>query len=152
MAGEFDIAGAPILQDALLAIDAGVRRVIRRRVILDLRAVTFVDSAGLLALLQASSTCREMAVVRGPRQVEKVFSLTGMEQHLSLIDHPAQIPAASAAAGVEPRVHPLARWSSFRSGAEAAERSGAETTESSGVVSPARPPAPASRGSLPGTA
>jgi anti-sigma B factor antagonist len=133
MEGELDIAAAPLLKDALREVDASTRRVI-----LDLRAVTFVDSLGLRALVEAQDACREggreMAVVRGPAEVENVFSVTGMERHLCLVGHPAEAVAAPAAGEPEPGAHPLARWSSFRSGARAA-------------VSPPPPPAPASRGS-----
>ena len=45
MEGELDIAGAPLLKDALRDIDPGAAGD-PARVILDLRAVTFVDSAG----------------------------------------------------------------------------------------------------------
>ncbi len=154
MEGELDIAGAPLLTDALQDIDAGARRVIPRSVILDLRAVTFVDSAGLHALIEARDACRErgweMVVVRGPAQVVRVFSLTGMEQELHLVDHPSQIGAVAGSRPSRPRVHPLARWSSFRSGADVA--AGAEGERSGEPVSPQPPPAPASPGSHPGTA
>ena len=154
MEGELDIAGAPLLTDALRDIDPGARRVIPRAVILDLRAVTFLDSAGLHALIEARDACRErgweMLVVRGPAQVVKVFSLTGMEQELRVVDHPSQIPAVEGSVPSQPRVHPLARWSSFRSGADVA--AGAEGQAPGEPVSPRPPPAPASPGSRPGTA
>lgn len=140
MEGELDIAGAPLLKDALREVHASARRVI-----LDLRAVTFVDSLGLRALVEAQDACREggreMAVVRGPAEVENVFSITGMERHLCLVGHPAEAVASPTATTGEPQpgAHPLARWSSFRSGAQAA-------------VSPRPPPAPASRGSRRGRA
>lgn len=162
--GELDIAGAPLLTDALQDIDSGARRVIPRSVILDLRAVTFVDSAGLHALIEAADACREqgreMVVVRGPAQVERVFALTGMDRHLRLVNHPSQIGSARGRGEAEPGAHPLARWSSFRSGAEAAVGPAAAVVEGAGgavegtgaAVSPPPPPAPASPGSHPGTA
>lgn len=84
IAGELDLASAPRLERAVAAaIAAGARRVI-----LDLRRLEFIDASGLHVVMQARDTCREVgcefALVPGPRQVQRVFELTGTLGNLQL--------------------------------------------------------------------
>jgi anti-anti-sigma factor len=84
LAGELDLASAPKLARAVAsAIAAGARRVI-----LDLRQLDFIDASGLHVLMQARERSREagceFAVVPGPRQVQRVFELTGVLTDLEL--------------------------------------------------------------------
>jgi anti-sigma B factor antagonist len=74
--GEFDLAAAPTLREQLEA----ARGTDVRGVVLDLAAVTFVDSSGLRELLRASSAYREagMSLVLAalPPTVVRLFELT----------------------------------------------------------------------------
>jgi anti-anti-sigma factor len=84
LAGELDLASTPKLARAVSsAIAAGARRVI-----LDLRELDFIDASGLHVVMQARESCREtgceFAVVPGPRQVQRVFELTGVLSDLEL--------------------------------------------------------------------
>ena len=72
--GELDIGG-------LEELNAHVRRAARRRierVVLDLRALTFIDGSGVRAVVGAARGLGERAVVYpGPPRVHRVFELTG---------------------------------------------------------------------------
>lgn len=116
--GDLDIAGAPGLEEAVEALgpDAG-------DLILDLRAVTFVDAHGLRAVLAARSTSEarggHMAFVRGPKEVERVFALTGMDCLVDGVRHPSE---AASLRREGRRAHPLARWARFHAAGAGDER------------------------------
>jgi stage II sporulation protein AA (anti-sigma F factor antagonist) len=61
-----------------------------RRIVVDLSAVTFMDSSGLKALLEAHARSQadsnRLRLVRGPRRVQRVFELTGSEAELPFLD------------------------------------------------------------------
>lgn len=67
-------------------------------VLLDLRGVTFMDSSGLRTVLAADSRAKDgghaFAVVRGPRALQRVFVLTGMNEKLVMVDDPAEFGEA----------------------------------------------------------
>ena len=88
LAGELDVSTVSRFNAALA--DARVRRC--QAVIADLRDLTFMDSTGLSAVLVAemhSRTRRQrFAVVRGPRHVQELFRLTGVDHFLEVIDEP----------------------------------------------------------------
>ena len=82
--GEIDLATVDGLAQALDAAreEAG-------SVVLDLREVSFMDSAGLRLVLEASRRGRAFAVVRGPREVQRVFDLVGLDEgRLTMLDQP----------------------------------------------------------------
>jgi anti-sigma B factor antagonist len=88
--GEVDMATAPDLDAALeraLVGDGG-------RLIVDLREVGFLDSAGLALLVRhdrnAATSGRHLIVVKGPPHVQQVFELTGLSKHLTMVDKPPQ--------------------------------------------------------------
>ncbi len=74
--GELDIASARVLRRKLQM----ARSSATERVVLDLSGLQFVDSAGLHALVQAqealAGTGQRLALLRGPRAVQRVFELT----------------------------------------------------------------------------
>jgi anti-sigma B factor antagonist len=87
--GELDLASTPGLALELSRLE-------RRRaplVIVDLRGVTFMDLACLQLLLSAHGRARNdgrgFAIVRGPRQVQRLMTLTGVEKQLHMLDDPA---------------------------------------------------------------
>jgi anti-anti-sigma factor len=74
--GELDLTSAPVFERALLEAEASNPR----RVIIDLSGLEFMDSTGLRALLiareRAQENGHELALRRGPRQVQRVLELT----------------------------------------------------------------------------
>src|SRR3954470_19433790 len=63
-----------------------------RHVVLDLRALTFMDLTGLHELIRqnefARSNRHNLAVVRGTDAIQRVPELTGVEEMLVLVDDP----------------------------------------------------------------
>jgi anti-sigma B factor antagonist len=85
--GELDIATAPIV-DAQLD---DLHRAGFRRLVLDLRRVTFMDVRGLRVVLEwAAGAERDgvgsFAVIPGPSQVQRIFALTGTAGSVSFVE------------------------------------------------------------------
>ena len=63
-------------------------------VVLDLRAVGFVDSSGIRLLVEAGRMAEERGVaflvVRGPDHILRLFDLAGITKRLTLIDDPTE--------------------------------------------------------------
>ena len=59
-------------------------------VALDLSRLTFLDSSGLRVIVSADKRARRenrrFVVVRGPETVQRVFSITRLDQQLELVD------------------------------------------------------------------
>jgi anti-sigma B factor antagonist len=85
MVGELDLATLHILEQELDQIAAS-----EKRLVLDLRRLEFVDSSGLHALLRADRRFNDaggqLTIVRGPRAVERLFRLTGLDTRLRIVD------------------------------------------------------------------
>jgi anti-anti-sigma factor len=83
--GELDMAAAP----ALAAEIAQLRQAGCPRVIVDLSELSFLDSSGLRLLLDCHAEARRdghtVALIPGPRAVQRVFELTGTTEHLPFI-------------------------------------------------------------------
>jgi anti-sigma B factor antagonist len=92
--GELDLRTSPELEDRLDRLWNGPTEL----VILDLRQIEFMDSTGLRVLLgahqRAQETGRRFALVRGADQVERVLTLTGVRDLLTVIDEPGELLAA----------------------------------------------------------
>jgi anti-sigma B factor antagonist len=88
--GELDLATSPALEAELERASSGAERVI-----LDLRGVSFMDSTGLSLLVKAQRRAqesnRQLAVVRGGARVQRLLSLTGVAERLTLIDAPDEL-------------------------------------------------------------
>jgi anti-sigma B factor antagonist len=91
LVGELDIATAPRFEEGL----AEVERDTPGTLVLDLRRVEFIDSTGLRAVIaadeRARSAGRRLVIVRGPAAVERVFSVTQLDQRLEIIDDPDSV-------------------------------------------------------------
>ncbi|MGI8559450.1 MAG: STAS domain-containing protein [Solirubrobacteraceae bacterium] len=99
--GELDLAGAPTLAAALRDSlnEASL-------VILDLSGLTFLDSAGVHAIVDAGSDARSdtrrLRLVCGPHSVQRLFALTGTAAEVDVIEpgssrrliHPASVELA----------------------------------------------------------
>ncbi|WP_037503506.1 STAS domain-containing protein [Solirubrobacter soli] len=81
--GEIDLATVPVVEaEIAAAIDE------TPALVLDLRDVTFIDSAGLRLVLETSRKAAPFSVVRGPREVQRVFGLVGLDERLDMLDEP----------------------------------------------------------------
>src|SRR5579859_2310401 len=76
LVGELDLAAAPQLERTL-----GQPQLQTRLVVLDLRELAFIDSSGVHAIVNATTRAREqgrrLMLLRGPQNVDRVFTLTG---------------------------------------------------------------------------
>jgi len=83
--GELDIAQVDSVEQQLTRLEAG-----GKHVLLDLRELQFLDSMGLRLILRADARAREegrtLQIVRGPEQVQRVFTLTRMDERLEMVD------------------------------------------------------------------
>jgi anti-sigma B factor antagonist len=88
VSGELDLASAEVLEANLKELESSEPDVL----VLDLRELEFMDSTGLRAVIAADARARErggrLVVVRAPEEVDRVFRLTLMDQHLELVDEP----------------------------------------------------------------
>jgi anti-sigma B factor antagonist len=97
--GELDLASSPALREELdRAHDAGTELVV-----LDLRELVFMDSTGLSVVVKAHQRAlesgRRFAVVRGGKQVERLLTLTGVSERLTVVDQPDELIDAGSAGG-----------------------------------------------------
>jgi anti-anti-sigma factor len=85
LVGELDLASISALDEELDRTHAW-----GKRVILDLRKLQFVDSSGLHALLRVDRRLQEtggsLTIIRGPRPIERLFNLTGLDTRLRIVD------------------------------------------------------------------
>ncbi len=91
VSGELDLASSTALEEELTrVIDSSVALVI-----VDLRALDFMDSTGLSTLVKAQQRSddagQRFALVRGPQQVQRLLSLTGVAERLELADTPEEL-------------------------------------------------------------
>ena len=84
--GELDVSTASTFSAALS--DSRIRQC--HTLLIDLSELTFMDSTGLSALLvgemHARTRGQRFAVVRGPRHVQELFRLTGVDHFLEVVD------------------------------------------------------------------
>jgi anti-anti-sigma factor len=89
LAGEFDLAAVPSVESALERPSGAAAL---RRVIFDLRGLSFLDVAGLRTILRADARGRseafEVVVVRPRGVVNRVFTLTRAGEQLNIVDEP----------------------------------------------------------------
>jgi anti-sigma B factor antagonist len=94
VSGELDLRTSQELEERL----NGAFRAGAELVILDLRMIEFMDSTGLRVLLaahqRAKETGRRFALVRGADQVERVLTLTGVRDLLTVVDAPEELLTA----------------------------------------------------------
>ena len=89
--GELDLSTVGKVQDELRRVEASSPPVL----VLDLSKLTFLDSTGLRCLVTADERGREegrrVVIVRGPEPVQRVFSITRLEERLDMVDDAAAI-------------------------------------------------------------
>ena len=85
VSGELDFASGPQLQRALYEGLASARLIV-----VDLRALSFIDSTGLHTLMEADARARtrdqRLVLVRGPAPVDRLFELAEMSHLLEICD------------------------------------------------------------------
>jgi anti-sigma B factor antagonist len=90
--GELDVATAPALGDVLLQAETAGVAVIA----IDLTGVSFIDSTGLRALLEAHARDTRhpnpgrLEIVGGSEQAQKLFKLAGVLDKLPFVAAPEQ--------------------------------------------------------------
>lgn len=91
VSGELDLASSPELEREL---ERGASSDVEL-LIIDLRKLEFMDSTGLSVLVRghqkATQNGKEFAVVKGPQQVERLLSLTGVAERLTVVDRPEEL-------------------------------------------------------------
>jgi len=89
--GELDLAEAPRMESEVRTIEEDEPAVL----VIDLRALRFMDSSGLRTLLAVDRRAREagrrLLFVRGPEQVQRVMRVTKVDERLEFVDDPASI-------------------------------------------------------------
>jgi anti-anti-sigma factor len=88
VSGELDLASSEELEAHLKQLESAEPDLL----VLDLRELEFMDSTGLRAVIAADVRARErgarLVIVRAREEVDRVFRLTRMDQHLELVDEP----------------------------------------------------------------
>jgi anti-sigma B factor antagonist len=89
--GELDLATAYAFDRRMLEIEAGQPRI----VVVDLRSVTMLDSAGLARLVSAQRRARRggwrLVLVRGGKIVMRVLQTTRLDEMLELTSDPDRL-------------------------------------------------------------
>ena len=84
--GELDIASAAVLEaEVMVAEQLGAQSIT-----IDLSGLDFLDTSGLHAILAAHARCtrhgRDLTLLRGPSQVQRIFELTRTRRSLAFLD------------------------------------------------------------------
>jgi len=84
--GELDLSTIDRVQRELERVEAAAPSVLK----LDLSELTFLDSTGLRLIVAADQRAREsnrrFVVVKGPVAVQRVFSITKLDERLDMVD------------------------------------------------------------------
>src|ERR1700759_5030092 len=91
VSGELDLASGPELEAELDQLTGPEVQ----PVVIDLRALDFMDSTGLSILVRAHQRLAgegcEMGLVKGSQQVQRLLDLTGVAERLRLVDEPEEL-------------------------------------------------------------
>ncbi|MEA2214608.1 MAG: anti-sigma factor antagonist [Solirubrobacteraceae bacterium] len=89
LTGELDLASGAEL-------DETIRRLCRTGtagLVIDLRKLSFIDSTGVKSMLQAGRLCEEhgheFRLIPGPRNIQRIFEVTGLDRALPFVGSPA---------------------------------------------------------------
>jgi anti-sigma B factor antagonist len=89
--GELDLSTVNKVEEEIESLEAGGAKLI----VLDLSRLTFLDSTGLRCLVTADQRARDagrrLVLVRGPDAVQRVFTITRLEERLEMVDDAASI-------------------------------------------------------------
>jgi anti-sigma B factor antagonist len=91
VSGELDLASSAALEEELARVIGSESE----QVVIDLRELEFMDSTGLSTLVKAHQRAegvgKRFGLVRGPQQVQRLLSLTGVEERLRFADTPEEL-------------------------------------------------------------
>ena len=94
LTGELDLSTIDRLEQELARVEGGGPMTVA----LDLSRLTFLDSSGLRVIVSADQRARRenrrFVVVRGPDTVQRVFSITRLDEQLDLVDDFAELSQA----------------------------------------------------------
>jgi anti-sigma B factor antagonist len=86
LVGELDLSSVAKVQEELRRIEADAPA----KLVVDLSKLTFLDSTGLRCIVTADERAREqgrrIVIVRGPDAVQRVFTITRLEDRLEIVD------------------------------------------------------------------
>jgi anti-anti-sigma factor len=89
--GELDLLGTPTLEKAVERVEEGAPAI----VVLDLSDLQFIDSAGLRVILTAHEHAQQhdwdLALTHGSEQVQRLFAIAGVGDHLRIVDSPDEL-------------------------------------------------------------
>lgn len=89
VSGELDLASSPALEEQLERVAQS------KLVVVDLRNLEFMDSTGLSVLVRAHQRAEEngrrLGLVNGSQQVQRLLTLTGVADRLTLADVPEEL-------------------------------------------------------------
>ncbi|HEX4364555.1 MAG TPA: STAS domain-containing protein [Solirubrobacteraceae bacterium] len=82
--GELDLDGAPRLEEELRSAEASDAA----SIVVDLGQLEFIDSTGLRMLVMAAERSQDgrFSLLRGPKQVHRVFEITDLAARLPFAD------------------------------------------------------------------
>ncbi len=82
--GELDLDGAPRLEEELKRVESSDVD----SIVVDLGQLDFIDSTGIRLLVMASERSQEgrFSLLRGPKQVHRVFEITDLADRLPFAD------------------------------------------------------------------
>jgi anti-anti-sigma factor len=90
ISGELDLASGPRLEEEFSSLDPDVTLVV-----VDLRRLEFMDSTGLSIIVRAHQRLaeqdRELSLVRGSPQVQRLLDLTGVAERVRLVEAPEEL-------------------------------------------------------------
>ena len=88
LSGELDLSSATQIEEVLKDLEEEGPSLI----VLDLRELTFMDSTGLRVMVSADARARDnsrrLVIVQGPEAVHRVFRITGLDDHLDIVETP----------------------------------------------------------------
>lgn len=91
LSGDLDLYSAPTFDDALVTAEGEKWPMI----VLDMRALTFLDSMALRLVMRTQARAeqdgRRVLIVRGPVFLDRVLQVSGLDQHLELVDEPPAV-------------------------------------------------------------
>src|SRR5215218_4536998 len=86
--GDLDLYTSPTFDDALVAVEGEKWPTI----VLDMRELEFLDSMALRLIMRTQARAkqdgRRLVIVRGPAFLDRVLELSGLADHLELVDEP----------------------------------------------------------------
>ena len=89
--GELDLSTVGKVEEELRRVEGQESPL----VLLDLSRLSFLDSTGLRCVITAADRARErdrrLVIVKGPDAVQRVFSITGLDDRLEMVDDPSGI-------------------------------------------------------------